>query len=154
MEKMLDEWVADPIANVNVLNKLIPLIMRTFEEDGENRATTKKVIAIVESIRDILTEREILTNTLYRNILNPSKAADETNGASQVTTLTKASNFICKRVGVLLASLVQNVTAKSVKELIRVLMPFIQGALEGIEDDVDKVNWLIDDCEVLHKLFD
>ena len=54
----------------------------------------------------------------------------------------------------LLASLVQNVTAKSVKELIRVLMPFIQGALEGIEDDVDKVNWLIDDCEVLHKLFD
>ena len=30
MEIMLEEWVADPIANVNVLNKLIPAIMKAF----------------------------------------------------------------------------------------------------------------------------
>lgn len=49
--------------------------------------------------------------------------------------------------------MVKNATAKNVKELIRVLMPFIQGALEGLEDD-EKVNWLLNDCEVLQKLFD
>lgn len=73
MEEMLEKWVEDPIANLNLLNQLIPSVIKTFQEGSDNRSTIKKVIAIVESIRDILEEKEILTGELYRAILSQSE---------------------------------------------------------------------------------
>ena len=63
----------------------------------------------------------------------------------------KAAQFVCSRVGALLSHLASNANAKNAKELIRVLMPFVQGALVGFEDPV---TWLLEDCQVLHCLFE
>ena len=73
MEEMLEKWVEDPIANLNLLNQLIPSVIKAFQGGSDNRSTIKKVIAIVESIRDILEEKEILTGELYRAILSQSE---------------------------------------------------------------------------------
>ena len=73
MEEMLEKWVEDPIANLNLLNQLIPSVIEAFQGGSDNRSIIKKVIAIVESIRDILEEKEILTGELYRAILSQSE---------------------------------------------------------------------------------
>ena len=54
----------------------------------------------------------------------------------------------------LLEHICANSTAKNVKEIVRVLMPFVHGAIEGIKSDNDKVKWIFDKCQVLNTLFE
>ena len=61
---------------------------------------------------------------------------------------------MCQRLGVLLGHMSANSTAKNIKELIRLLMPFIQGASESIETDEQKLAWVQQNCQVLNTLFE
>ena len=74
MDALLDRWVDDPISNINILNQLVPLLMKTFTESGTQKGPLKEVISTVESIREILDERNILKPSNYALILDPSKA--------------------------------------------------------------------------------
>lgn len=57
MEEMLDQWMEEPIANLNLLNQIIPSLISTFNEKGEQKSSLKKVIGSIESIREVLDER-------------------------------------------------------------------------------------------------
>ena len=70
-------------------------------------------------------------------------AADDKMGASAASDKAKAQVFICKRLSALLNHICANCTAKNVKDIVRVVLPFVQGALEGIEED-QKVTWLVE----------
>ena len=111
------------------------------------------MIAIVESIRDILEEKEILTGELYRAIMSQSESQTQEGVSSASVEKSKAANFISKRVSVLLTHLVENTNSKNVKEMIRVLMPFVQGAIESL-DETESVAWLMESCTVLENLFE
>lgn len=79
-------------------------------------------------------------------------AADDKMGASAASQKAKAQVFICKRLAALLNHVCSNCSAKNVKDIIRVVLPFVQGALEGIEED-QKVTWLIEKSSILGALF-
>ena len=67
---------------------------------------------------------------------------------SAATDKGKASIFVCQRLNILLTNIAANATKKNVKEVVRVLMPFIQGATQGREQDADeeRVSWLTERC--------
>jgi len=87
----------------------------------------------------------------YTAILNAEEAKAQV-GVSAAVEKTKATTFICRRLQVLLNHLAANVSAKNVKEIIRLLMPFVQGALESIEDD-QRISYLFESCQVVNTLF-
>jgi len=57
MEELLEQWAEDPIRNLNLLNTLIPSLIAAFDAEGGKRSAVKDVIAIIESIREVLDER-------------------------------------------------------------------------------------------------
>ena len=130
MEDILDQWIDDPIGKLNLLNQLIPRLIETFDKDGtDGKKTIKKVISAIESIREVLEDKEILKGKEYAAIMDPEEALNQ-EGVSTATDKAKAAVFICKRINILLSHICMNATAKNVKEIIRVIMPFVQGALE------------------------
>ena len=74
-------------------------------------------------------EKEILKGKEYAAIMDPEEALNQER-VSTATDKAKAAVFICKRINILLSHICMNATAKNVKEIIRVIMPFVQGALE------------------------
>ena len=77
MEELLDKWMEDPIQNLNLLNQLIPKLIATFNESGEQRSSLKVVIGTIENIRDLLEDKGILTANEYAAIMNPAEAQSQ-----------------------------------------------------------------------------
>ena len=75
MEDLLEQWMEEPIRNLNLLNQLIPQLIQTFDQKGDNRSAMKTVIGTIENIRDVLEDRGILKAREYAAILHPSEAA-------------------------------------------------------------------------------
>jgi hypothetical protein len=72
MEDLLERWAEDPIRNINLLNTLIPSLIKTFDAEGESRSSVKSVISTIESIREELDERSVLGPKEYAAIVNSS----------------------------------------------------------------------------------
>ena len=60
MDRILDKWVEDPIAHLNLLNQLIQKLIELFDTDSEKRSVLKKVIQAVETVREVLDDKGII----------------------------------------------------------------------------------------------
>ena len=124
LDTLLEQWLDEPIKNLNLLNKLVPQLMTQFSESGDKKESLKKIIGIVESIRETLDEMGILKGAQYVTILSQTEAKSQ-EGASSANDKAKAANFISQRLSVLLQHFCANCSKKNVKEVIRLLMPFV-----------------------------
>lgn len=152
MESLLEEWMEEPVRKLNLLNSLIPKLMETFDAEGEKKAAVKSVITSIETIREVLEERNILGPKEYAAIVSPNNSSQQ--GVSTTTEKAKAANFICSRLSVLLTHICSNLGKSKVKDIIRMLMPFVQGALESLEEtETDQPEWLLN-CQLLQTFFE
>lgn len=113
----------EPVRKLNLLNSLIPTLMQTFNAEGENKSAVKSVISTIETIREVLEERSILGPKEYATIVSPSDSNQQ--GVSTTTEKAKASTFICSRLSVLLTHICGNLGKNNVKDVIRMIMPFV-----------------------------
>ena len=74
MQDLLDQWLEDPVANLNLLNQLVPALIQQFNTQGESKGALKELIGTIESIRDVLDERQIVTSEHYSSVLNSDEA--------------------------------------------------------------------------------
>ena len=77
IDDLLDQWMEEPIKEMNLLNKLIPKLIESFNESGEKRATIKAVIGTIENIRDVLEEKSLLKAREYAAILHPQESSHQ-----------------------------------------------------------------------------
>ena len=150
MEELLNAWLEEPVRNLNLLNSLIPKLIQEFDAHGDKKSAVRQVISTIETIREELEERNILSPREYASIVDPS--AD--TAQQGVSDKAKAATFVCSRLALLLTHICANAGKSNVKEIVRLIMPFVQGALESLQDtETDPVDWL-SKCQLLATLFE
>lgn len=77
IDDLLDQWMEEPIKQMNLLNKLIPQLISMFDQSGDKRATVKAVIGTIENVRDVLEERGILKAKEYAAILHQQEISQQ-----------------------------------------------------------------------------
>ena len=139
-ESILDKWVQDPVTNLNLLNTLIPNLI-TQATNASKTSSFKKVVFAVETIRETLEDKKIITQAHYSDLLTPKDSDQSTNSVSA------AQKFIKERLSVLLSKLADSANPQTIKLVIRLIMPYVFGALEYLQeseegDEETLVKWL------------